>query len=398
MALKYIVDIDLTGNELQNAALQVLATAPSTPSVGQVYYDSAQKGVYIYSGSQWNRVGLVADDLTTIEDAGVIKVKPGVFAAASHTHAISEVVGLQTALNDKVDDSQVLTNVPAGAVFTDTTYSAGNGISLSSGTFSVAGGDGLTQEASGLKVDATVVRTSGTQTIGGNKTFANNVIVEGNLNVLGTTTTIDSEVVLIKDSVITLSSNAAAPAEVVTSGIEVNRGASQEKPSIYWNESAGRWMQSYPGIADSPLLLEGEGTRTDEQIRDVIGAAISGSGATTVTVNDAANTIVVSSTDTNTTYSAGTGISLSGTTFNVNSISVPIQAAGWGGGTFNIDMPANGLAPAIGSPITVQVYEIIGGIQKRLVMTDVIIDESTGILSVELPAGDFIIAMQGYAA
>ena len=152
------------------------------------------------------------------------------------------------------------------------------------------------------------------------------------------------------------------------------------------------------GIADSPLLLEGEGTRTDEQIRDVIGAAISGSGATTVTVNDAANTIVVSSTDTNTTYSAGTGISLSGTTFNVNSISVPIQAAGWGGGTFNIDMPANGLAPAIGSPITVQVYEIIGGIQKRLVMTDVIIDESTGILSVELPAGDFIIAMQGYAA
>ena len=74
----------------------------------------------------------------------------------------------------------------------------------------------------------------------------NNVIVEGNLNVLRTTTTIDSEVVLIKDSVITLSSNAAAPAEVVTSGIEVNRGASQEKPSNYWNESAGRWMQSYP--------------------------------------------------------------------------------------------------------------------------------------------------------
>ena len=179
MALKYIVDIDLTGNELQNAALQVLATAPSTPSVGQVYYDSAQKGVYIYSGSQWNRVGLVADDLTTIEDAGVIKVKPGVFAAASHTHAISEVVGLQTALNDKVDDSQVLTNVPAGAVFTDTTYSAGNGISLSSGTFSVAGGDGLTQEASGLKVDATVVRTSGTQTIGGNKTFAKQCYCRG---------------------------------------------------------------------------------------------------------------------------------------------------------------------------------------------------------------------------
>ena len=36
-------------------------------------------------------------------------------------HAISVITGLQTALDGKVDDSQVLTNVPSGAVFTDTT-------------------------------------------------------------------------------------------------------------------------------------------------------------------------------------------------------------------------------------------------------------------------------------
>jgi len=35
------------------------------------------------------------------------------------THSISEVSTLQTALDAKVDDSQVLTNVPAGALFTD---------------------------------------------------------------------------------------------------------------------------------------------------------------------------------------------------------------------------------------------------------------------------------------
>ena len=38
------------------------------------------------------------------------------------THSISEVSGLQAELDSKVDDSQVLTNVPAGAVFTDTVY------------------------------------------------------------------------------------------------------------------------------------------------------------------------------------------------------------------------------------------------------------------------------------
>jgi hypothetical protein len=37
-----------------------------------------------------------------------------------HNHTISNVDGLQTALNNKVDDTQVLTNVPSGAVFTDT--------------------------------------------------------------------------------------------------------------------------------------------------------------------------------------------------------------------------------------------------------------------------------------
>lgn len=56
--------------------------------------------------------------------------------------------------------------------------------------------------------------------------------------------------------------------------------------------------------------------RTDEEIRDVIGAALVGAGATSVIVNDAANTITISSTDTNTTYSAGSGLTLGGTTFS----------------------------------------------------------------------------------
>ena len=54
----------------------------------------------------------------------------------SHNHTIANVDNLQSALDGKVDDSQVLTNVPSGAVFTDTTYSAGSGLSLSGTSFS----------------------------------------------------------------------------------------------------------------------------------------------------------------------------------------------------------------------------------------------------------------------
>jgi hypothetical protein len=48
--------------------------------------------------------------------------KPSTFIPSAHAHAIADVTGLSTALSGKVDDSQVLTNVPAGAVFTDTVY------------------------------------------------------------------------------------------------------------------------------------------------------------------------------------------------------------------------------------------------------------------------------------
>ncbi len=66
---------------------------------------------------------------------------------------------------------------------TNTTYSAGNGIALSGTTFSVAGGDGLTQNSNGLKVDSTVVRTSGGQTIAGNKIFSGTTSFSGSVTI-----------------------------------------------------------------------------------------------------------------------------------------------------------------------------------------------------------------------
>jgi len=89
---------------------------------------------------------------------------------------------------DIVGGTNVTTSYGAGGIvtinssFTNTTYSAGNGISLSGTTFSVAGGDGLTQEASGLAVDSSVVRTTGAQTISGLKTFNDNLAVNGTIS------------------------------------------------------------------------------------------------------------------------------------------------------------------------------------------------------------------------
>lgn len=153
---------------------------------------------------------------------------------------------------------------------------------------STPGTGGESTDITLLKVDSSVVRTAGAQSIAGVKTFSdkpifndgitvgdastdtslfkgdvtfdNNVEVKGNLVVTGTTTTVNSTEVNLADNILLLNSDFVgypdiadlgtglytAPSENV--GIKVNRGYSDAagnpllaQPELVWNESEDDW-------------------------------------------------------------------------------------------------------------------------------------------------------------
>lgn len=50
---KRLVDLDLSGNEIQNGVFQNLAIPPSNPKEGQFYFNTGDKTLYVYANGNW---------------------------------------------------------------------------------------------------------------------------------------------------------------------------------------------------------------------------------------------------------------------------------------------------------------------------------------------------------
>ena len=222
MALSYLTDINLNKNELQNAVIQNLGTAPSSPVEGQIYYDSTvgDKSVYFYNGSAFiNMSGDITEvgagnGLTGGGTSGSVTLNvvggTGITAnandiAITNTGVTAATYGSSTAIPVIAVNAQgQITSASTAAISSSLTIAA----DLGSNDVVTIGTDTLTFAGTSNEIETTVTNNQiqvglpNDVTVSNNLSVGNNLVVSGNLQVTGTTTTNNVETVSTSNGVI----------------------------------------------------------------------------------------------------------------------------------------------------------------------------------------------------
>lgn len=262
MARKYAVSLDLNKNELLNARIQNLGSAPSNPVTGQIYYNNVANVLYFYNGVEWipasGSTEVIQDVIASTVVGGTGLTATYSDAAGTHTIKLNDTsvtagsYGSATKIPTFTVDAQgrltaageqdVATNLSiAGDTGTDT-------VDLLTDTLTVSGGEGI--DVSVTDNTITVSAEDATYTNKGVASFSSTDF-----------TVTAGAVSLNKDPVITLSGDVSGSATMTNLGDVTITTTVQPNSVELGVDTTGNYVATIAGTANE-IQVTGSGSET----------------------------------------------------------------------------------------------------------------------------------------
>jgi hypothetical protein len=185
----YLSNLNLSKNQLQNAVIHPLGTAPSSPVEGQLYYNSTAgvKMLYVYNGSAWVPVG----DIT---------------AVSSTESRLIVTNGTTGDVSLSLDIATVVANGGTGLVTADLLYDYIVGLDA---VYSITAGTGIS--IGGTSTDPIITNTD----LGSSQAIFKNVAVSGQTTVVADNN--NDTLTLAAGSNVTITTNATTDTVTIAS-------------------------------------------------------------------------------------------------------------------------------------------------------------------------------------